>query len=262
MAQYSIPLTYLKGSSFVQRKGAENDYTSTPRPLYSFGYVKRGGACFVCHGKEHHLSAGDVVFVPKGCRYHSFWQGSETEVLCCHFDLLPFVEPIGNRIYSMQRIRGCESLSPYFEELAEEPKSPAESLLSLGRFFELLVLLFQRMHYEARSTVNENIRHAVRYIETHYDAPLRVNELAALCHISASYFYECFKREMGLSPIEYKNQITVRHAQRALIDSPEASIEEISEKLGFESSVYFRRLFKAKTGMSPRDYRKHAGTEF
>ena len=126
----------------------------------------------------------------------------------------------------------------------------------------MLVLLFQRMHYEARSTVNENIRHAVRYIETHYDAPLRVDELAALCHISASYFYECFKREMGLSPIEYKNQITVRHAQRALIDSPEASIEEISEKLGFESSVYFRRLFKAKTGMSPRDYRKHAGTEF
>ena len=263
MMQYSIPLTYLKGSCFSQKEGAENDYTHAPRPLYSFGYIKRGGARFVCCGQEHLLCAGDIVFVPKGCRYHSLWTGGEeTDVVCFHFDLVPFGEPVGNRIYPMQKIAGEGKLLSMFEELALAKESPYDSLLSLGRFFELLVMLFQKMRYDTCPSINERILLALRYIEEHYDAPLRVADLAELCHISTSYFYECFKREMGVSPIEYKNQIMIRHAERTLIDSPDVSIEALGERLGFESSVYFRRLFKAKTGMSPRDYRKRGGREF
>ena len=59
-----------------------------------------------------------------------------------------------------------------------------------------------------------------------------------------------------MSPIEYKNKIMIRHAERSLVDHPEVSIEELSERLGFESSIYFRRLFKATTGKTPREYRK------
>jgi YesN/AraC family two-component response regulator len=34
------------------------------------------------------------------------------------------------------------------------------------------------------------------------------------------------------------------------------SIEEISESVGFESSAYFRRVFKKLTMKNPRDYKK------
>lgn len=263
MVQYSIPVTYIKGDRFIQPDGAENDYSHAPRPFYSLGYVKRGGARFVCEGKEYPLERGDVVFVPKRCRYRSYWGAhGETEVISCFFDVVPYGEPIGNRFYPMQKIAHCEELLPLFEDLLREGKTPNETLLSLGHLFELLARLFERMCYNSSPVDNERILRAVRHIESHYNIPLQVAELASLCHISPSHFYECFKREMGVSPIEYKNRVMIRHAERALIDSPKASIEEISEKLGFESSIYFRRLFKAKTGMTPREYRKRAERGF
>ncbi len=49
---------------------------------------------------------------------------------------------------------------------------------------------------------------------------------------------------------------TISRAQRILSDPPDASIEEISERLGFETAIYFRRLFKAQTGKTPCEYRK------
>ena len=262
MVQYSIPVTYLKGDRFIQPEGAENDYTNAPRPFYSFGYVKRGAACFTCDGKEYHLDRGDIIFVPKGAKYRSVWLGEEeTEVFSCFFDLVPFGEPIANRVYPMQRVTECTGLQEVFEEISAPREGEWGRLATVGHFFELLTELFSCMSYGETLSVNELILRAVRHIECHSDTPLRVRELANICHVSTSYFYESFKREMGVSPIEYKNRIMIRRAERTLIDHPDAPIEEISEKLGFESSIYFRRLFKAKTGMSPREYRKNAGRE-
>ncbi len=257
MQTHSIPLTYLRGTRFSTEEHAIFDYSHLPRPLHSVAYIVEGSADFICDGVHHTVSAGEVIYVPKGCRYTSIWYGKPTtNFFSCHFDLVPFGEPIGNRVYKLQTITDCAYLEPFFYEVTKDGQAAFDSLRSVGSFLHLISALFSRMQYDRALTVNDRIIDAVRYIESHYDTPLRVPELAALCHISPSYFYECFKREIGTSPIEYKNKIMIRHAERSLIDHPEVSIEELSERLGFESSIYFRRLFKATTGKTPREYRK------
>lgn len=257
MQAHSIPLTYLRGSRFSIEEKATNDYSHQPRPLHSVAYIMEGCADFICGGVHHAVGEGEVIYVPKGCRYRSVWYGKPTtKFFSCHFDLVPFGDPIGNRVYGLQKIANCTHLAPLFEEATREEQTGFESLHAVGSFFHLISALFPHMQYEASLAVNDRIIDAVRYIESNYDASLRVPELAARCHISPSYFYECFKREIGMSPIEYKNKIMIRHAERSLVDHPEISIEELSERLGFESSIYFRRLFKAITGKTPREYRK------
>lgn len=259
MQTHSIPLTYLRGSRFLEPPSCVSDFTSQPRPLHSVAYVAEGRADFVCGGIHHAVGEGEVIYVPKGARYFSTWLGDpQTRFYSCFFDLVPFGEPIGNRVYALQKIANCRFLEPMFAQVTEKGQDAFESLSSVGCFLQMLATLFPRMVCERQLTVQDRIIDAVRYIESHYDSPLRVPELAALCHVSPSYFYECFKREIGLSPIEYKNKITVRHAERSLIDHPETSIEALSERLGFESSIYFRRLFKAVTGKTPSEYRKTA----
>jgi AraC-like DNA-binding protein len=259
MGQHPISLTYLHGASFEEEAGTVRDFRHLPRPLHSVAYIESGEAEFICNGKCMHLRAGDVVYVAKGSCYHSIWRGTpKTIFFSCHFDLVPFGAPIGTRIYPIQVIQGCQDLREAFTEIATCDTEPLASLYAVGSFFQILSKLFARMHYERDLTLNYRIVEAVRYIEAHYDTPLRVPELAQLCHVSPSYFYECFKREIGMSPIEYKNKITVLHAERALLDHPDTSIEELSEQLGFESSIYFRRLFKAHTGKTPREYRNTA----
>lgn len=260
MQTHSISLTYLRGSRFSAEENAINDYSHQPRPLHSVAYIVEGSADFICGGVQHTVGVGDVIYVPKGCRYTSVWHGNPTtKFFSCHFDLVPFGEPVGNRVYGLQKITDCTHLESLFAEVTQEGQAAFDSLHATGSFLYLLSALFPRMQAEKSLTVNTRIIDAVRYIESHYDTPLRVPDLAAICHISPSYFYECFKREIGMSPIEYKNKIMIRHAERSLVDHPEVSIEELSECLGFESSIYFRRLFKATTGKTPREYRKTVG---
>lgn len=262
MNSYSVSLTYLRGASYFQECGVVNDFGHQPRPFYSVAYIQSGKARFVSNGKEIFVGKGDVIFVPKGCRYRSLWEDEEgTKFLSCFFDLTPFGEPIGNRIYGLQKISDCRELERDFETVVLGKHDPFSSIDAIGRFLHVLACLFPRMQFEAYQTMDERIVNAVRYIESHYDAPLRVPELAAACHISPSYFYECFKAQMGVSPIEYKNRLLISHARRSLVDHPEMPIEELSERLGFESSIYFRRLFKHFTGKTPREYRATAGEE-
>ena len=97
---------------------------------------------------------------------------------------------------------------------------------------------------------------AIEYLEYHYKEPCKVEDLAELCFLSPSRFFYRFKEQTGFSPIVYKNRLCIRHAAQALLLEKHKSIEEISEEYGFESAVYFRRLFKSVTGKTPTNYRR------
>ena len=76
-------------------------------------------------------------------------------------------------------------------------------------------------------------------------------------HLSASYFGDLIKKETGTT--------AQHHIQRAIIDrskqllrESDQGISEIAYQLGFLYVQHFTRLFKAQTGMTPREYRKQA----
>lgn len=75
--------------------------------------------------------------------------------------------------------------------------------------------------------------------------------------MSEAYFYVKFREYMKMTPIEYKNQAAIAFAKEMLVYNPSMPIEEISEAAGFESGIYFRRVFRTLTGMSPKEYRKN-----
>ena len=87
-----------------------------------------------------------------------------------------------------------------------------------------------------------------------------IEELAKLAHMSIPNFYRCFKRDTGVSPLKYKNNALIKAAIKLLSDNRNMSIEEISIKLGFESTAYFRRLFKQTVGKTPSAYKKQNST--
>ena len=61
---------------------------------------------------------------------------------------------------------------------------------------------------------------------------------------------------MGRAPMEYRADLLIMSAQR-MLTQPDFSISEVAERLGFGSETYFRRIFKAKVGVSPREFRKN-----
>ncbi|PWJ42410.1 helix-turn-helix domain-containing protein [Sediminitomix flava] len=79
--------------------------------------------------------------------------------------------------------------------------------------------------------------------------------LAEQVHLSASYLSDLLKKETGRSGKDHINDFLVSKAKNKLLSSKD-SVSEIAYSLGFNYPHYFSRLFKAKTGMSPLEYRQ------
>ena len=69
---------------------------------------------------------------------------------------------------------------------------------------------------------------------------------------------DTIKAETGKTALEQINLYLVEEAKNLLL-APNASISETAYQLGFEYPQYFSRLFKKKTGLSPKEYIEEAG---
>ena len=105
-------------------------------------------------------------------------------------------------------------------------------------------------------SINLPIMPAIQYIFDQYMEPIKIRQLAELCHFSESYFRKVFLEMKGVGPMTYLNWIRVRAACQLLTDS-EDSVRMIGEKCGFPSITTFERNFKQRTGMLPSQWREN-----
>ncbi len=80
-----------------------------------------------------------------------------------------------------------------------------------------------------------------------------VDFIAAKLGVSHRYMSDTIKAETGKTAIDQINLFLIEEAKNILLDA-HVSISETAYKLGFEYPQYFSRLFKKKTGMSPKAY--------
>ncbi|WP_044210495.1 AraC family transcriptional regulator [Flammeovirga sp. OC4] len=77
--------------------------------------------------------------------------------------------------------------------------------------------------------------------------------IAGKLGVSHRYMRDTIKSETGKTAVDQINLYLVEEAKSLLL-APNASISETAYKLGFEYPQYFSRLFKKKTGLSPKEY--------
>ncbi len=99
------------------------------------------------------------------------------------------------------------------------------------------------------------ISRSLEYVGDHFDRPLRVEDLAAVCHMSEPHFRRIFVKCMGTSPAEYINQVRIRAACELLRKSNEP-IADVADKCGFCSLSTFDRNFRKYMGTAPKEWRK------
>ncbi|ANH83915.1 AraC family transcriptional regulator [Niabella ginsenosidivorans] len=87
-----------------------------------------------------------------------------------------------------------------------------------------------------------------------FEKALNMEGLARELPMGYSAFRKKFKEVSGQSPQQYHQQLRLDRAKE-LLESTVLNIDEIADQTGFESVYYFSRLFKKKTGISPKNYR-------
>ena len=263
MAEVKTPsISHLQVEKCIFFDGQKCDFTSSPRPFHVVSVINRGRAIFKSNNKTITLKEGDVFFIPMGETYRSEWSGGEV-VYCtsAFFSFEPGKDPTAESSYSLCKLEGNsgERIAEAIKKISTgKGKNKFLDFECISEFYFMCGELFGKIEATPKNLNLSVVQTALDYIDENFDSEISVKQLAELCNFSESRFHHVFKDIMGMSPIAYKHKVAVSHAQLYLSSERGYSVEEVSDKCGFSSSIYFRRVFKKITGKSPREYKKES----
>ncbi len=169
----------------------------------------------------------------------------------CHFVLSPAEHPWAR---------------PLVEEALLEYQRQEEGYQNCIRCLLLTLIirlhrLYQEKSEEERAAERTDARSfslispAVDYMHERFDAPISIESLAEMCHISVSHFRRLFHQQMGVSPLRFLQELRVVESCQQL-RATGLSIAEVALQVGYPSLSSFNQHFREIMGCTPSQWRK------
>ena len=99
------------------------------------------------------------------------------------------------------------------------------------------------------------INEVMRYLNDNYMRSLSLVDIAKQVYITPAHLSAVFKKEVGLTVMEFLTKIRIKKAQE-LLRKPEYNVVESARATGYFDPSYFTKVFKRETGISPSDYKQ------
>lgn len=117
------------------------------------------------------------------------------------------------------------------------------------REYTYAVAVRKNRHYSSK------IETALHFITIHLHEKLTLEIVAEAAGLSPCHLSRVFKKEVGMSIVDYVQKERIEAAKHMLLNSDE-TLAAISQYLYFSTQSYFIRIFKKYTGMTPGKYRR------
>ncbi len=220
------------------------------------------------------LEAGQVYLLPPNELHH--WEVHGEDVSAT-IGLLVDAENPGRWPRGTGVVECCERLvklvdAPKLFSMADDPElgaifweaadiltldEPCDQVIVNGTLWLLLGKIVSRLD-QPEVNVDDWVNSAKRIrrllLNHVYDSP-SVEQIAREVGMSLTNAKKVFSATYGCGIKQYLNQLKLYQAKRLLGD-PTLTVEQVSHKLAFESTAYFCRMFRARTGQSPTEFRK------
>jgi AraC-like DNA-binding protein len=113
---------------------------------------------------------------------------------------------------------------------------------------------------EMKGPYEKNMAVLEHYIDQHFGAPIGMEELCSLIHVTPQHLCRIFKQCSGMRPMEYIRHRRIEVA-KALLEGTDTPISEIAAICGFENNNYFWKSFRQIVKMTPKEYRESTSRE-
>lgn len=231
---------------------------------YQLLYITRGSGVFESQSTgTRQVNAGELVILFPGVwhRYSpatdtgwdEYWvafQGKYADELVGEQELTPntpVLHPGINEVLLESYLRILDEART--EAIGHQQVIAAQVLQILA----LAAATTRRREFEG-STILPIIEQAKCSLLEQINQPINIEEMAANLNVSYSWFRRMFRQYTGLSPAQYHLQLRINKACE-LLRGTTTPIAEVGRSVGFDSSYYFSRIFREKTGYAPRHYR-------
>ncbi len=103
--------------------------------------------------------------------------------------------------------------------------------------------------------INPQIARALEELKKHYLEPdYDFNAVIAASSYSASHFHKLFHETTGFSPLGWIHEKRMDHAKYLLRQPQRPAVKDVAQICGYQDAGYFSKIFRKKTGMSPKEY--------
>jgi len=147
------------------------------------------------------------------------------------------------QIKALGQLSGLRKLTSFLEILGILARSRKAITISSPGFVPSL-------HHANHRRIDQ----VCNYINSNYQQNISQPLVAELVQMSPSSFSTFFRKTVGLTFVDYVNNLRISHACRLLIET-EHSILKICHSAGFNNLSNFNRRFLKHKGSSPRQYR-------
>lgn len=143
-----------------------------------------------------------------------------------------------------------------FEQIEQQYNSNSafSEAMAMCLLEQLLIKCFQLDPMNKQLLLEPRILSVCHFIAENLAVNHKISDIAAQVHMSPSRLTHLFAQQMGCSIIKWREEQRMIKAQH-LLHSSGAPIYHIARQLGYDDQLYFSRLFRRYTGLSPSDYR-------
>lgn len=218
--------------------------------FHYIGFMKHGRGRIFSEGRTMEIGEQEMFYIPKGCQYHSYWIAEDyVQFDSIGFLYFPTSKPNG---YMLQKINQNNMIWNTFASLS---RNKAVHTASIGTLYCLLGILESELMPAPNRRDTDIYEKVVRYMQA--DPQRTIPHYAKLCGVSESLLYHYIKKLTGKTPNRIRQEVLCEKAVGLLVTT-NYTVEEICDKLGFSSSVYFRKIFHDIYHKPPTQIRKDA----
>ena len=247
LAQCDFLLSDIK---LLRRMPTYRTFSLKHRRISGFIYIIEGTCILESDGEEIFLAPGALIYLPAGSHHAMTVTSEEIE-----FYRIDFTVTVDGEVtlFSNRPTKLADAVSAKcYEAMAALEQECIHGDNRIVKV-EKLCAIFSTLCTASPTSHCKKLEAAIHYLDAHFTENVSCHHLAALCFLSTAQFYNLFRERLGMTPLEYRDRLLLRHA-KAMLETGEATITEVANTLGFTSVAYFSRFFKKHTGTSPSAY--------
>ena len=244
----------------------------TPHPEgrndYQLLYIASGKGYFYFKGSENAtvVTKGNMVlFRPKEPQVYYYYAVDKTEVYWVHFTGWKVEEYLDRYELPKEENVFFTGVSPdypwIYNQIIRELQLQRENYEDMIRLFlRHIFLTINRYIKEGKQIKNDtinDIERAVHYFNENYSKPISIEQYASEHLMSVNWFIHNFKNVMKVPPMQYIVSLRIS-AAKGYLENSNKNIAEIAATVGYDNALYFSRLFRKYTGVTPTEYRKRS----
>ena len=226
------------------------------RRRYGMIYTVEGSETLTFSDMAITLTPDTVLVIPEGEKYTLDSDTDTSRTVTVDFSVAGESE-FRPFLVKLEKNNTVKSL--FFDILREwQKKLPESDAFCKSAFYRIIMLLIHQTSTYTNTEKKEKIARAVEILHRDcFTRSFRIEALSEASGMSRRNFEKLFSEVYGTSPGEYISNLKISLAKEMLLSERE-TITRISEHLGYSDVYHFSKVFKAKTGYTPTEYKKNA----